>query len=109
MCTTKFLSILSLLQKMLYTQGSPNASSGTHVCDKNLSSSLNTNPIIVYYHRSPSCSLVYQSQCTLSRDEGFTGEDVTYLCNVTSDPTMVDWVPIGVVDVMRFVLTICVV
>ncbi|XP_065896410.1 P-selectin-like [Dysidea avara] len=48
---------------------------------------------------SPSCSLVYQSQCTLSCDEGFTGDDVTYLCNVTSDPTMVDWV-IGGVEVM---------
>ena len=49
---------------------------------------------------SPSCSLVYQSQCTLSCDEGFTGDDVTYLCNVTSDPTVVDWVPIGGVGVM---------
>ena len=48
----------------------------------------------------PSCSLVYQSQCTLSCDEGFTGDDVTYLCNVTSDSAMVDWVPIGGVDVM---------
>jgi len=47
---------------------------------------------------SPSCSLVYQSQCTLSCDEGFTGDNFTYLCNVTSDPTMVDWVPIGAVD-----------
>ena len=49
---------------------------------------------------SPSCSLVYQSQCTLSCDEGFTGDDVTYLCNATSDPTMVDWVPIGGVSAM---------
>ncbi|XP_065899762.1 sushi, von Willebrand factor type A, EGF and pentraxin domain-containing protein 1-like isoform X2 [Dysidea avara] len=49
---------------------------------------------------SPSCSLVYQSQCTLSCDEGFTGDNVTYLCNVTSDPTMVDWVPIGGVGVI---------
>ena len=46
------------------------------------------------------CELQYQSQCTVSCDEGFTGDDVTYLCNVTSDPTMVDWVPIGGVDVM---------
>ena len=45
----------------------------------------------------PSCG---QSQCTVSCNEGFTGDDVTYLCNVTSDPTMVDWVPIGGVDVM---------
>ena len=50
----------------------------------------------------PLCSrqLQYQSQCTVSCAEGFTGDDVTYLCNVTSDPTMVDWVPIGGVDVM---------
>ena len=46
-----------------------------------------------------SCDMTYQSQCTVSCDEGFTGDDVTYLCNVTSDPTMVDWVPIGGVDV----------
>ena len=42
-----------------------------------------------------SCGLAYQSQCTVSCDEGFTGDDVTYLCNVTSDPTMVDWVLIN--------------
>ena len=44
---------------------------------------------------SSSCGLTYQSQCTVSCDEGFTGGDVTYLCNVTSNPTMVEWVPIG--------------
>ena len=49
---------------------------------------------------SQSCELQYQSQCTVSCDEGFTGDDVTYLCNVTSDPTMVDWVQIGGEDVM---------
>ena len=49
---------------------------------------------------SSSCGLAYQSQCVASCDEGFTGDNVTYLCNVTSDPTMVDWVPIGGVDVM---------
>ena len=48
-----------------------------------------------------SCDMTYQSQCTVSCDEGFTGDDVTYLCNVTSDPTIVDWVPIGGVDVMH--------
>ena len=47
-----------------------------------------------------SCDMTYQSQCNVSCDEGFTGDDVAYLCNVTSDPTMVDWVPIGGVDVM---------
>ena len=49
---------------------------------------------------SLSCALQYQSQCTASCDQGFTGNNVTYLCNVTSDPTMVDWVPIGGVGVM---------
>ena len=49
---------------------------------------------------SSSCNMTYQSQCTVSCDEGFTGDDVTYLCNVTSDPTMVDWVPIGRVVMM---------
>ena len=39
----------------------------------------------------PSCGLAYQSQCTVSCDEGFIGDDITYLCNVTNDPTMVDW------------------
>ena len=50
----------------------------------------------------PSCGLAYQSQCTVSCDEGFAGDDITYLCNITSDhdPIMVDWVPIGGVDVM---------
>ena len=47
-----------------------------------------------------SCGLQYQSQCTVSCDEGFTGDDVIYLCNVTSDPTMVDWVLVGEVDIM---------
>ena len=49
------------------------------------------------------CKLLpaYQSQCTISRDESFTGDDNTYLCNITSDHnhTMVDWVSIGGVDV----------
>ena len=49
---------------------------------------------------SSSCNLTNNSQCTLSCDEGFIGDDVTYLCNVTSDPTMVNWVPIGGVDLI---------
>ena len=49
---------------------------------------------------SSSCDLTYQSQCNVSCDEGYTGDDVTYLCSVTSDPFMVDWIPIGEVEVM---------
>ena len=54
----------------------------------------------IFFRALPTCRLQYQLQCTVSCDEGFTGDDVTYLCNVTNDPTMVDWVPIGGVDVM---------
>ena len=61
----------------------------------NCTVNLPDNAIIV-----PSCRLQYQSQCTVSCDEGFTGDNVTYLCNVTSDPTMVDWVPVGGVGVI---------
>ena len=50
---------------------------------------------------SSSCDeLQYQSQCNISCDESFTGDNVTYLCNVTNDPSRVDWVPIEGVDVM---------
>ena len=62
------------------------------------------NPAILKYGvkviSSPSCSRRYQSKCIVSCDEGFTEDNVTYLCNITSDSTMVDWVPIGGVDVM---------
>ena len=44
---------------------------------------------------SSSCSLAYQAQCTATCNGGFTGDDVTYFCNVTIDPTMVRWSPIG--------------
>ena len=47
-----------------------------------------------------SCGLQYQSQCNVSCDEGYTGDNVMYLCNVTSNLTMVDWVPVGGEDVM---------
>ena len=52
--------------------------------------------------RLPSCGPQYQSQCTVSCDEGFIGDDVTYLCNVTNvthdDYTMVDWTKIDGMD-----------
>ena len=42
-----------------------------------------------------SCTTQYQSECTVSCDTGFIGADVSYLCNITDDSTLVDWVPIG--------------
>jgi len=41
------------------------------------------------------CRLTYLSQCRVYCTEGHSGDDVIYLCNVTSDPTVLDWVPIG--------------
>ena len=53
-------------------------------------------PVNAVVLQLPSCGPVYQSQCTVSCDEGFTGDDVTYLCNyVTSDRIMVDWMVIN--------------
>ena len=43
----------------------------------------------------PSCGPMYRSQCTISCDDGFTGGNITYLCNVTSNSTMVDWMLIN--------------
>ena len=57
-------------------------------------------PVVANTRAPLSCDLTYQSQCTVSCDEGFTGDDFTYLCNVTSNATMVDWVPIGERNVM---------
>ena len=47
----------------------------------------------------PSCGLAYQSQCTVSCDEGFTGDDVTYLCNISSDPNTVYWMAISNIEI----------
>ena len=44
------------------------------------------------------CTLTYLSQCELSCPGGYIGDDVTYLCNVTSDLSVVDWVPIDGVN-----------
>ena len=56
-------------------------------------------PVPANARAPPSCDLAYQSQCTISCDEGFTGDDVTYLCNVTSDATMVGWMVISEMNV----------
>ena len=76
-----------------------NWSRGNPICELSRCSDVTTvaNNIMI---SSSLCDLTYQSQCTVSCDEGFTGDDVTYLCNVISDHTTVDWVPIGEVDVM---------
>ena len=42
-----------------------------------------------------SCGFQYQSRCTVLCDEDSTENSVTYLCNVTSDPNIVEWVLIS--------------
>jgi len=41
------------------------------------------------------CRLPYLSRCIISCRHGSTGDHIIYLCNVTSNPAVVDWVPIG--------------
>lgn len=40
------------------------------------------------------CSLEYLSRCILSCRDGFIGDSVNYLCNLTKSTTL-DWIPIG--------------
>ena len=42
-------------------------------------------------HRVPSCQLEYQSQCTASCDEGFAGDNITYMCRLRINPIRVAW------------------
>ena len=43
-------------------------------------------------HIVPSCPLEYLSQCTVFCDEGFTGENTTYMCDIrNNNPTSVAW------------------
>ena len=46
----------------------------------------------------PLCNLEYQSECPLGCAEGFTGNNVTYLCSLTNDLNIVEWMPIGGID-----------
>ena len=54
-----------------------------------------TSPPLNNSQLQSSCDTQYQSTCTATCNEGYTRDDViniTYLCNVTMDPTIVDWV-----------------
>ena len=41
------------------------------------------------------CHLYYRAQCLLYCTAGHMGYDVVYVCTVTSNPAVVDWVPMG--------------
>ena len=54
-----------------------------------------TSPPLNNLQLQSSCDTQYQSTCTVTCNEGYTRNDVvniTYLCNVTMGPNVVDWV-----------------
>jgi len=40
------------------------------------------------------CDLTYQSKCNVSCDYGYTGSNITYLCDVTNTTGVLAWVPV---------------
>ena len=42
------------------------------------------------------CNLTYLSECPLGCNEGFSGDNVTYLCSLKNDVNIVEWMPIVV-------------
>jgi len=54
-----------------------------------------TSPPLNNSQLQSSCDTQYQSRCTVRCDEGYTRDNminITYLCNVTMEPDVVDWV-----------------
>ena len=65
-----------------------NSGNGGLYCSNN-SLPVPTNATVI---NSSSCGIKNHSICTVSCNEGFTGDNVTYLCNITSDdPIMFNW------------------
>lgn len=54
-----------------------------------------SNDTYTYLQQHGCNRLTYLSQCTIFCSEGHTGDNVTYLSNVTSNSGVVDWVPIS--------------
>ena len=102
-CDTELYIKLKLYDPYYMSQGSgisENCNSGNgsgglqSFAPLNCSKNISANATIL----SP-CNIIYQCTTVLC-DESYTGDDITYLCNVTSDPIMIDWVSIGGVDMM---------
>ena len=54
-----------------------------------------TSPPLNNSQLQSSCDTQYQSTCTATCNEGYTRDNVisvTYLCNITMEPNVVDWV-----------------
>jgi len=41
------------------------------------------------------CGLQYQSKCNVSCDYGYTGNNITYLCDVHNASRVLDWIPVN--------------
>ena len=70
---------------------SGNWSEGDPIC---VALDCSTSPPLNNSQLQSSCDIQYQSTCTATCNEGYTRDDVinvTYLCNVTMDPNVVDW------------------
>jgi len=63
---------------------------------------ISISDVLIISVLNSSCKPTYLSQCRVSCPDGFTGDDVIYSCNITSDPAVVDWIPIdGVLQVCQ--------
>ena len=70
-------------------------SGGNPIC---IALNCSTSPPLNNSQLQSSCDTQYQSTCTATCNEGYTRDNViniTYLCNVTMDPTIVDWVVVN--------------
>ena len=48
----------------------------------------------------PHCNLTFQSECHLGCLDGYNGDNVTYLCNLTININTVEWMPIGGMELL---------
>ena len=67
-------------------------SGGDRIC---VALNCSTSPPLNNSQLQSSCDTQYQSTCTATCNEGYTRNNVlnvTYLCNITVDPEVVEWV-----------------
>jgi len=93
-CDPRYMS-----QENVTSENTESGSGGLPSCTcVPLNCSADSLPVPANAEVVPSCGSQNQSQYTVLCGEGFTGGNVTYLCNVTSDPAMVDWVAVDGVE-----------
>ena len=66
-----------------------------------------TSPPLNNSQQQSSCDTQYQSTCTVTCNEGYTRNNVisvTYLCNITMEPDVVEWVTLDGTSCQRSML-----